>query len=231
MPISEGDPIHSNDYSTVADVIERRRTWKVLSDPISPRVLPDELCDRLDPLVLDAIVQSGWAPFHYSRNHEGVAVPWRFHIVNSVTCRKLAGKLPDWFQDINPNNKLPAMLSACGALVLVYWLPQFDEETAKQKQVQINEEHLAAASCAVQNLLLLLTAAGLGTYWSSGGFFRTAEMSEKLGIDPGEKLLAAVFVDYLPEEAAEGVERIGGKHRESRSPHSKWISKVDALND
>ena len=229
MPFSGGVPVHSNEYSTVSDVIQRRRTWKVLADPASPRVLPDDLRARLDPLVRDAVIQSGWAPFHYSRNHDGVAVPWRFHIIHSQMCRELAKKLPDWFQDIKPNNKLPAMLSACGALVLVNWLPQFDEETANLKQVQINEEHLAAASAAVQNLLLLLTAAGLGTYWSSGGFFRSSEMAAKLGIEPAEKLIAAVFIDYLPEQAMEGFEKIGGKHRDSREPHLEWVSEVDSL--
>ena len=116
------------------------------------------------------------------------------------------------------------MLAACGALVLVNWLPQFDAELVREKQQQINEEHLAATAAAVQNLLLSLTANNLRTYWSSGGFFRSPLMFEKLGIPAHEKLLAAVFVDY--GVSVEQAETIPGANHPLRSHFRKWTTEI-----
>jgi nitroreductase len=119
------------------------------------------------------------------------------------------------------------MLSACGALALVTWLPQFSCDSAelekdadKDKQIQIDEEHLAATSAFVQNLLLLLTAEGLGTYWSSGGQFRLPAMFDHLKIPSDQRTLAAIFVDYSPTNVS--TERIAGKLRDRRSDSSRW---------
>jgi len=86
-----------------------------------------------------------------------------------------------------------------------------------------DEEHLAATSAMVQNLLLLLTANEMGSYWSSGGRFRSEEMFKFLGIDPGERFLAGVFIEY-PELIDDTKERKAGAHREKRS--ESWIREV-----
>ena len=172
-----------------------------------------------------ALVDSQWAPFHYARNVDGIAEPWRCHVFSVEACRQLAGELGTLIQDLKPNNKLAGMLSSCGALVLVTWLPQFDEEAAREKQREVNEEHLAAASAMTQNLLLLLTAQGLGTYWGSGALLRKPAVWKHLGLSPDERLVAAVFVDYLPDAGPDQgiVERIPGKNRLLRSPAEKLI--------
>ena len=230
MPADDHSSSLSETYRVLSEVIEQRQTWKVLAEPGQPLELPSDLTDRCHSIVRDAVRLSGWAPFHYARNHEGIVEPWRFHIVYTDACRDISKRLPEWFEDVKPTNKLPAMLAACGALVLVNWLPQFDAQQATEKQEQVNEEHLAAAAAAVQNLLLLLTAAGLGTYWSSGGFFRKPQMASRLGMDPAEKLLAAVFVDYLPGGQEPSIERIPGKHRESRSDQTAWMREIEKLD-
>jgi len=230
MSSAKAIPGITDEYTVVSDVVQRRRTWKVLTDPAKPLELPLDLCAQWDPVVRNAVGLSGWAPFHYARNHAGMIEPWRFHIVYSKTCRKLSRHIPEWFDDVKPSNKLTSMLAACGALVIVNWLPQFDEQQATEKQVQVNEEHLAATSAAVQNLLLLLTAAGLGTYWSSGGFFREPVMAGKLGMDVAEKLIAAVFIDYLPDHPDPAIERIAGKHGTCRSVDLNWVHEVGDLD-
>ncbi|MEM7456685.1 MAG: nitroreductase family protein [Planctomycetota bacterium] len=215
-------------YEAVARSIEQRRTWKVIADVSSPVAVDESLRRELDPVVMRALEDSGMAPFHYNRNMDGIAEPWRCHVLWSDTCRQVATQFNHWFDDVKPTNKLPMMLSACGALVLVTWIPQEDPgDKPKEKLKDINEEHLAAASAFTQNLLLLLTAAGLGTYWSSGGQFRTVEMFDQLGIDHRERLLAAVFVDYLPASAENVRERIAGKNRELRSPAESWTRVVE----
>jgi len=217
---------------SVAELIQRRATWKVLGDVANPVLISPEVATLNDPKVVAAIKAAGWAPFHYDRAVDGIAEPWRAHVLWNHECRTVANKFFEWFEDVKPNNKLPAMLSACGALVLVTWLPQFrgrlvadDLVVPNEKQIQIDEEHLAATAAMVQNLLLVLTAEGMGTYWSSGGQFQTVEMFERLGIPSSERLLAAVFVEY-PETMSAPNERLAGKQRANRAVDARWLSEV-----
>jgi nitroreductase len=118
-------------------------------------------------------------------------------------------------------------------MVLVTWLPEtsatnelIPSSEMVEKIVARNEEHLAAASSMVQNLLLMLTAHGMGNYWSSGGRFRGKEMFEYLNIPNTERLLAAVFIEY-PEELAlnpDYKERKPGAQRGNRS--HQWFREV-----
>lgn len=216
------------DAPALASIIKQRQTWKVMASVDQPIVHSHEQLQAGDQGLADAIATAGWAPFHYDRAADGIAEPWRVHVLNQDRCRTLAREFSSLFLDIKPTNKLPAMLSACGALALVTWLPQFshgvgggsDTGVEKEKRVQIDEEHVAAASAFVQNLLLLLTAEGLGSYWSSGGQFRSKEMFNHLQIPTDQRLLAAVFVDYTPESDAP--ERAAGKHRENRADAGRW---------
>lgn len=236
---SENDTYIGNkqiDPDRLAQLIRSRATLKVLGDVETPVEISTEVAASNDPKVLAAVQSAGWAPFHYDRAVEGIAEPWRAHILWHKDCQTIAKQFYDWFDDVRPNNKVPMMLSACGALVLVTWLPQFqsfqasgdptsNSEFTKEKQLQVDEEHLAAASAMVQNLLLILTAHSMGTYWSSGGQFRTAAMFEKLGIPTNERLIAAVFVEY-PETAIAPKQRLPGKQRSNRSGDYQWLREV-----
>ena len=62
-----------------------------------------------------------------------------------------------------------------------------------------NMEHIAAASTAIQNILLGATAAGHPSYWSSGGTLRQREARTLLGIPMDEIFLGCLFV--FPEDA------------------------------
>lgn len=216
----------ANQHQSVRNTIRNRRTLKVLGDTNHPLEISREICDTNRPLVLQAIADAGCAPFHYDRNHQSIAEPWRFHLLWHEQCRKIAANFFEWFDgDIKPNTKIPAMLSASGALIIVNWLPQ--EGLAKsEKSTLINEEHLAATAAAVQNLLLLLTAHGMGTYWSSGGQFRSEAMFSRMGISPVERLLAAVFVEF-PETMNLDMERLPGKQRKNRTSVDNWLNVVE----
>lgn len=220
----------------VSQLIRSRQTFKVLGDVESTVSLSKELAQNSDSIVSESIKTAGWAPFHYNRGVDGLAEPWRAYLIKHQTCRKIASSFFDWFDDVKPSNKLPAMLSACGALVLVTWIPQFRDPSeseasteSKEKQIVIDEEHLAATAAMVQNLLVILTAHGMGTYWSSGGQFRDSRMFEKLGINSNERLLAAVFVEYL-ESMDKPLDRLPGKQRANRCETSSWFREV-SLDD
>ncbi len=203
----------------LSQLIRHRRTTKVMANVDSPVAISDSDAAQLNTKVLDAIADAGFAPFHYDRKSDGLAEPWRFYVLWHQDCRRLSRLLPIWCPDLKPGNKLPSMLAACGALILVNWLPQFAADAESLHQTQINEEHLAATAAAIQVVLLKLTAENLRTYWSSGGQLGSSEVFEKLGIHGGEKLLAAVFVNG---HTANDVELIGGKNRNRRSPAVDW---------
>ncbi len=216
----------SNSLATVNETIRSRRTFKVLADVENP-ITFEHPTEAVDQQVRDLIASAGFAPFHYDRSVDGTPEPWRCHIVWHKDCRRIAREMSNWFPEMKPSNKLPAMLSACGCLVLITWIPHTTVEGASaEKLTTINEEHLAATSAMVQNFLLLLTAANLGSYWSSGGQFKTSTMFEKLSVPATEKLAAAVFVEY-PETQSAPLERLAGKNHAKRTPMSNWTREVN----
>ena len=117
------------------------------------------------------------------------------------------------------------MLKACGALVLVTWIPE--SEPANEKLVQVNEEHLAAAAAATQNLMLALEVRGLGTYWSSGGMLGSKTFFDRYGIESNSRLISAVFVNYPGLYSDESCEVIVGKNREKRSIWTRWTQVIE----
>jgi nitroreductase len=213
-------------YAQLAEVIRRRKTMKVIGNPSKP--LEFTAAEQLvgDAIVQQAIGDAGWAPFHYDRQVDGIAEPWRATILPQSVCREIGARLADWCPDLKPGNKMPAMLSACGCVVLVTWLPQTSDDISDEvKLSDVNFEHVAAASAFVQNLLLLLEAKGFGTYWGSGGMFCDRSIMNRLGMSSIEKLLAAVYVQY-PTTKAIALERIPGGNRARRQPASEWSRTV-----
>ena len=211
----------------VSQIIRQRRTWKVLAS--TGIDLPTQATTEADSMVRQAVIDATFAPFHYDRKQDECVEPFRFHILWAEACRKISQQFADWFPDAKPSNKLPRMLACCGALVVVNWIPESSWQDANPKMHDIDEEHLMAAAAATQNLLLSLTAAGLGTYWSSGGQFRFPEMRSRLNIPNHEKLMAAVFVEY-PTESTLDLERIPGKLHAKRSATTALIRELSTLD-
>lgn len=208
-----------------------RVTEKVMCALEDREPVPSALEERNSRLVRESIEAAGWAPFHYPRDVDGIAEPWRVHLLGSAEAHQAARHLADRLQ---VTTKEPKLAAACSALALVTWLPERpagkgagDSAPLAQNLAARNEEHLAAASAMTQNLLLMLTAHGMGTYWSSGGKFRSPEMFAYLQIPSDERLLAAIFIEYpeMKESSPTGRERKPGAQRNNRS--QGWIRVVD----
>ncbi len=212
--------------STLNEIIRQRKTEKVLADPAQPVIYSEEQLADGDQIVSTAIADCGMAPFHFNRNLDGVAEPWRIQRLRYADCRRLATELPNLVSDLRPNNKTAGLLSACSCLIFFTWVPQTaGGDVPSVKLERVNREHHAATAAAVQNFLLLLTAANIRHYWSSGTIFNL-HMRDFFGWndEPRHELMAAIFASY-PDGQGE-VEIVGGKQRTQRTDPERWFRDI-----
>ena len=202
----------------VHQVIQDRITEKVIGNVSQPTIVPPLVSEKNDPLVREAVKVAGMAPFHYPRT-KGIAEPWRVYHLWNEDCHTLGRYLQD---ELGVQTKEPKLLAAASAVVLLTWLPEHPFATT-DKQRTIEEEHIAATGAFGQNLLLLLTSHGFGNYWSSGGILRKPEVLSHIGIDPTERLMGAIFIEY-PECRSADAERKLGALRKLRG--TQWIKEL-----
>lgn len=183
--------------------IQQRRTIKILSDePLPVKAHDTEFIKSL----MDAAY---YAPFHYpaSKVHCDALtspLPFRFYVLDSQTCRQLAKILPTLNEK---NGKLPEMLNAADYVIYTTWCPEPEKATNTVDNDDtlftgslVNMEHLAAASAAMQNVLLTATALGRENYWCSGGTLRQPYAYDLLDIPKQEITLGALFLFPSIEE-------------------------------
>lgn len=205
--------------------IRERRTFKVLGSVDHMQAMDPTQQAEFDIEIDKSIEVAGWAPFHYARNVDGIAEPWRFYVLRQAACQHLATHFHDIFSDVKAGTILPRALAACGCLILVTWIPE-NEAPENPKMLQVNREHLAATSAAVHSLTLALQARGLGSYWSSGGMFGNPDFFERLQISSNEQLIAALFVETPDSCKSTEFDRIPGKQRPNRSASERWSRDV-----
>ncbi|MDA0348912.1 MAG: nitroreductase family protein [Verrucomicrobia bacterium] len=211
----------SESVKIVDKVISERKTLKVLTE--------DQYLFSLASSIVEELLEAAsWAPFHrpaaksHCKSSElSSMVPWRFYILNGKNCRSLRQTLLEG----GDSTKIPAMLLAATNLIQVTWLPdpkKSDNDLLYEPTLE-NMEHIAAASSAIQNLLIAATAREIQTYWSSGGGLRNAETMKLLGIPEEEILLGSIFL-FGPITV--GSKTAPGKlrnHRGERRTWSKWV--------
>jgi len=145
-----------------ADLVKERKTIKQLADIHSP-LAPNDLNDTVIGFLLEA---AHWAPFHKPAHDSHLSekldsiVPWRCHMLNATACRSLLQTLKDWSSDDQTwlKGKVPSMLASASSLFIVTCLvnPSEGSEALFEPSFQ-NMEIIAAASAAIQNLLLAAT--------------------------------------------------------------------------
>jgi nitroreductase len=201
-------------------VIRNRRTRKVLGHLHSPATIPHGFTEKVE----EAVRIAGWAPFHFPANkiHRqselDSCVPWRFYALDQASCLTLAQRLLDNSAgNVTEDSTIIRMLAAAGSVVLSTWLP---EPKTTELALHMNEEHLAAASAAVQNLLLAGEARGIQTYWSSGGVLASSQCFDLCNIPTTQKLLGAIFM--FPPQTDSSMDVHEGKLRNRRGTPDSW---------
>lgn len=213
------DPFRVGDAKSL---FERRCTTKAMAE--EPLPVPSQGGEVVESLLEAA----KWAPFHkpapreFRRGQLDGGVPWRCYTLGAQQCRDLRAHL----LQAGDSTKIPKMLAVADYLFQVTWLPepQSEEQDGLFDPSIQNMEHIAAASAAIQNMLLAATERGIPNYWSSGGGLRSSELFELMGIDRREILLGSVFL--FPKQLDPGWVRPGAL-REARGEVGRWSRSVE----
>jgi nitroreductase len=228
-----------NEVEIIDQNIINRKTQKVLAK--EPWEIDNSKKESLKKTIQELLNLAEYAPYHYkiqeeyyTNNKLNSCVPWRFYVLDTEACRDLYSYVKD------PNikkDKIRDMLGAADALLMVTWLPHPSRKDVKDPTTErmyepipfegngMNMEHIAATSCAIQNVLIGASARKIPNYWSSGGKLRDKKIRDYLAIPLQEILLGAIFL--FPEDAEKRDSTIitGAKRNEGKeqSTWSTWI--------
>jgi nitroreductase len=153
---------------------------------------------RAEP-VDEAVVERAILAAHQAPCHR-LTWPWRFHVAGPQTREAVAAIAVAEKARKAPLTEAQAeavarTFRALGALVFV--------SVAHDPRPEVHRENHAATAAAVQNLLLSLTADGVGSKWSTSGFTRAAETYALLQIAPEQEEIVAGVLIGVPEEIPE----------------------------
>lgn len=186
--------------------IKNRKTEKILANEAWEIPVNN---DDFKNTITDLLELAACAPYHYACNNIhskkilNSYLPWRCYVLNTENCRALLNY-------ININNikagKISNMLAAADSLMITTWLPEPDNFFEKNSKIIYsgnlkNMEHIAAASAAIQNILIGATARSIPNYWSSGGILRSDQIFNLFKIPLNEILLGALFL--FPKNSSE----------------------------
>ena len=139
-----------------------------------------------DGLVRDAIEAATWAPNHH------VSEPWHFYrlgeksiaacveLVREISTAKKGAKAGDF--------KAKSWSEKPGWLVVT---------CRNSENALLQQEDLAACAAAVQNFMLYLWQAGVGSKWTTGDITRDARFLEIVGIDAdAQSVVGLIWYGY-----------------------------------
>jgi nitroreductase len=135
-----------------------------------------------EDLVLEAIELATWAPNHY------VSEPWRFIWPGNETVERIV----DLNAEIVSARKSPEM----GEHKRKQWRekPGWLIVTCAQSDDELREQEDYAACCAaVQNFMLYLWKAGVGSKWTTGPITRDPRFLELLDIDANDSFVVGMI--------------------------------------
>jgi len=161
----------SPEMRELAEVLRGRRTINLyLQTPV-----PDEL-------VRDAVEMATWAPNHH------VTEPWRFY--------RLGAKAVEGCLDLVRDIVTEAKSAKAGRLKAESWAekPGWLVVTCKRSDDELRQqEDYAACAAAVQNLMLYLWQAGVGSKWTSGPITRDPRFFELVGFDGDDEFVVGLI--------------------------------------
>jgi nitroreductase len=139
-------------------------------------------------LVRDAIELARWAPNHH------LTEPWKFYLFGEVTiaaCAKLIGKIATERKNAEFGAFKEEAASVIPGWLLVTCRTSDDE--------LLQREDYASCCCAVQNLMLYLSEAGVATKWTTGRVTRDQRLFDLLDVDSAKEFVVGLFWYGFPK--------------------------------
>ena len=174
----------------LAERMRSRRTVKMfLQQPVSKR------------LVREAIEVARWAPNHH------LTEPWHFYLLGEEAIKKSV-ELTRIVVTERKGEKIGDFKAEDAAKRpgwMVVTCRKSDDELTQQ-------EDYASVACAIQNLTLYLSEAGVATKWSTGPITRDPRFYELLGVDEADEFIVGLiwygYPKITPTQQRKGVDEI-----------------------
>ncbi len=177
-------------FAVVADTIMNRRS--IGAAKMNGKIIPDET-------VMELLTLAHWAPTH------GRTEPWQFFVYTGEALQKFGldhGELywnntPEETRMLGTKEKLENNIKKVSHLIVSVMKRGTNEKIP-------HVEEVAAASAAIQNILLGATALGIASFWSTGGMTLKPAMKSYLGLGNEDIVLGLIYLGYTDEPAKPG---------------------------
>ena len=181
----------SRNLRVIAERIRGRRTTRFfLKQKVSRQLLHD------------AIELARWAPNHH------LTEPWHFYLLGEqkvAACIELIGTL---IRETKQDEEL-AVFKEQAATAIPGWLLV---TCAKSDDEVLQREDYASCCCAVQNLTLYLSEAGVACKWTTGLITRDQRFFDLLDIDSAQEFVVGLiwygYPKTLPTQSRTDVDKI-----------------------
>jgi nitroreductase len=180
----------SRNLRLIAERIRARRTTKLFLKQAVSR-----------DLVRDAIEVARWAPNHH------LTEPWHFYLFGEDTIAKSVDLIRIIVAE--DKNEDIADFKAKAAAEIPGWLLV---TCRKSDDELLQREDYASCCCAIQNLALYLSEAGVATKWTTGIITRDQRFFDLLNIDSGKEFVVGLFwygyPKILPTQSRKDIDEI-----------------------
>jgi nitroreductase len=180
----------TQDLREFVEVLRGRRSIELFLQTPVPGHLLDE-----------AIEAATWAPNHH------VTEPWHFYA--------LGGKTKEQCLDLCSEIVTAKKGEKAGKFKRQSWSekPGWLVVTCKQRDDELlQKEDYAACCAAVQNLMLYLWKAGVGSKWTTGDITRDSRFFDILGIDEAESFVVGLiwygYPKLTPAQSRKGLDEV-----------------------
>ncbi len=142
-------------------------------------------------LLTQVLEDATWAPSH------GLTEPWKFVVHQGAARQRLAEAMQKVYRETTPANefredKMKKMSE--NPLLSAVVIAAVMERRGGAKIPELEE--IEAVACALQNLQLSATAAGLACYWSSPPLLGTREFAEWLKIGAEDRCVGLIYLGW-----------------------------------
>lgn len=170
-------------HSQLSALIRHRRSIKPVDMDAARGV------DRA--LLTQVLEDATWAPTH------GLTEPWKFVVHQGAARQRLAEAMQKVYRETTPANefredKMKKMSE--NPLLSAVVIAAVMERRGGAKIPELEE--IEAVACALQNLQLSATAAGLACYWSSPPLLGTREFAEWLQIGAEDRCVGLIYLGW-----------------------------------